>query len=456
MANHTIMPDKDWDKFIEWLMSLFVTSSDAATFGSANDKEDKSQQLLNLTEGLWNKNIRDPKAFDLILNSYANIDTGKMTVESFQEVVNSGYTPGLQQYAAQNGYSLPPSQTVALAKLGMLKDKNYSDIIVSNYSAVKKDFDVTQQRSMIINQNLAGKTGAEFGALFDGLKSRVGLGVKKNLKDLDGVVNSKLADIEDLMTKDPAEIRAAMVQAGMTVTEATNAAIANMIRVAEQLNSEDKDRLFGDMRLRDIPKFENITGALSLDDSEERFKNVSYDTITGLLGFTKEASGFQKAISGIKDRIFGQTKDFFTEMKEKMERTNAARTEFFGIDPEDKDLTLQSISDYAYRSTVAVYSTDTYIAEPTQEQIDEELRLVFAYLYPTQDSEALLNKYKSMLTRGELGVAELLTKEEFGREDVYVTEEGKPSEGYVRAIESKTYEQLMGVTKIGNSIRNGI
>ena len=239
------------------------------------------------------------------------------------------------------------------------------------------------------------------------------------------------SETERKLSEISAEVRAMMAQAGIAVTEVTDTAIANMIKIIGQLNPKQRDRLFADMKLRDILKFENITSLLSLDDSEDRLKNISYDTLIALLGLTKEAD------------------------EEKTERQqeimDSARAEIFGIDPEDKDLTLKSILDYAYRLAVAVNSTDTSVAEPTQEQLDEELKLIFAYLYPTQDSEVLLNKYKSMLTRGELGVAELLTKEEFGREDVYVTEDGKPSEGYIKVIKSKTYEQLMGVTKIGNS-----
>ena len=448
MLVKTLTGDDDWYKFFAWLFGVLGIDFDksADVYGKAD-----------AVDSIWNKGYTDMTKLERFKDRMAFVDKEThFSEEDFKQMYTFTYPAGLSSF----GLTIP-SDSIAFANrvAGTTSDNDYFKSIREQYADIEEEY-----------QKFVDSQGSNKLALNK---------IHKSVTALQNTVNPKIEDLtpiaqlpqlqeqltearyynqqvdvietENSLANIPAEIKAAMVQAGMAVTAATETAIANMLKVADQLSPEDRAKLFGEMKLGDIPKFVNITSALSLGDSEERFNNASYGTITGLLGFNKETGGIWKFISGIKDKIFGQTQDVLAAIKEQQARTQAARTEFFGIDPEDKGLTLSSIADYAYQSAVAVYSTDTYVAEPTQEQIDEELKLVFAYLYPTQDSEALLNKYKSMLTRGELGVAELLTKEEFGREDVYVTEDGKPSEGYVRAIEAKTYEQLMGVTKIGNS-----
>ncbi|MBR3628276.1 MAG: hypothetical protein IKN42_05460, partial [Elusimicrobia bacterium] len=481
LANRAVMPGKDWDKFIKWLFGVLGITEilgidvDGLSFSALSDRQQAEclkivvngitdEKGKKIIFGLWDRNIRNAKAFGLLLDSYPNIDYNKLTIANLQQITNASYDSGLQQYALQNGYNLPPAQTTELAKLGLLLDGNYSEKVFADYKAVKAKFDEVREQQMIVSQNLADKNKATRGLFFEGIKNKIGLGVNRNLKSLNNIINPELGA---LIGKTPEEIKAAMALAGIEITADTDRVIANMMEVLNQVSSEVKEKMYKDLTLRDIPNFENMRSALDLaeTDSADRFKNASYDTIKRMLKISDRRTGLSKLMDKArtmfnaqerqKEKLYSQMPGLRAQAQELEAETRAkeARAEFFDTDPytEGEKLTLKDIDRYAYRSAVAVNSTETQIAEPTTEQTDAELLLVFAHLYPTQDPRALLKKYKSMMTRGEMAIAELLTEEEFGREGVYVKEDGTPSEEYIKVIKAKTYGQLMGITKIGNS-----
>ena len=392
LANKIIMPDKDWDKFIQWLFGML---------GISLSGEVQPEQVLDLTTKLWNKNVKDPRTFTIMLDSYSNINYDNMTIEALQSFVNAGYDSGLQQYALQNGYGLPPVQTIELARLGLFLDNNYSNTILTNYNAVNAKFKDIQEQQMIINQNLSGKNKAKFDLLFDGLKNRVGLGVTKNLKTLNNIIDPKLEQISE---KGATGIKAAMAQAGIPITADTDTAIANMMALSEKLSPEVREQLFKEMRLSDISKFDNITSILSMPDMDRKLKETDYQTIADILGFEQKESGLAKVFNVAKgmfsmfDKKAQQKEQLYKryprlrqlEKEEELEtKTKAARTKLIGADPysqaEGTELTLEEVLAYAAASQ-----------ETTEKELEENLKASLAVIYPTKDATEMLNRLKGI------------------------------------------------------------
>jgi hypothetical protein len=212
-----------------------------------------------------------------------------------------------------------------------------------------------------------------------------------SIKDISDLMNPELTEFSD---NEPEEIKAKMAQAGMEITDETEAAIANMKEVWKQLPEQEREKVFKGLRLRDIPEFIEMKWILSLDDSEELLKGVDNKTMMDLLGITKPESKVTRVAKAVGEIAKGTVAKVFKQPQEQKDRQTVeerkaqARARLLGTDivfGTGKKVTkignVEEMLSYMMRKTARINTTSS-----EQEKLlrDAEERMM-ATIYPKAD-----------------------------------------------------------------------
>ena len=228
-----------------------------------------------------------------------------------------------------------------------------------------------------------------------------------HVSTLDKLIKPALSDV---VKQQPEEIKSAMAQIRIPITTDTDTVIANMTALGGKLSPEVRDQLFKEMSLSDISKFNNITSILSLDGIDEKLKEADYQTIADLLSLEQKGVGLSKifdAAKGMFDKKAQRKEQLYRKYpqlrekekeKEQDKAAKEARVKLVGVDPysqtEGDELTLEGILTYA-----------TALKGMSDKTLEERLKTVFAVIYPTKDTEEMLNRFTGIKDRAYIKYA---------------------------------------------------
>ena len=229
----------------------------------------------------------------------------------------------------------------------------------------------------------------------------------------DNNINLRLADVENIMTVDTTELKTRMAQMGMSITEKTDTAIANMqayLAYLEKSSPKESKAVRKELRLSDINRFADMpkmiydlaqAGLITLSDKERYVLN-------GLLGSNR--FGMVSTVNNGDVRI--------GNIRNLMEQTR-------GTEEKPIDLTLPS---------------------------DEEILEIAARMtYPTQEPKVFADRYNFVMSNVELDVIDAMSLSVIADGDNFVTGKDDKVVSTWKGFEEE-YERLLKATTIGEIV----
>lgn len=481
------MPSKEWIDFINSLLEVnkdkigYVNESIGKI--SKNIKEynsDEQKEILNkFVNVLWDNKIKDSKAVENLFNSYQMIDSKKyneFTIEKLQQIINIKYESGLDKYIKKisNKYSLPPEQTVWLAKSDFLSNKTLQKTIVVSYDEIKDTFDKQQKSGIIINQKLKG----EFGILVEKIKTGVPFvwykfvnwcplvnwwywGYIGELRRMGKKLNPELAYILDKeKTKNEEDfvndIKSKMTLAGIEINENTDMAIKNMKGIYSYLednvvkvrfkNMGTVSKIFSFVTLGLPFGIKALRAKSKLKEKFFRLNNIKIfadmpQLIKTLL--EKNRIKLQKKEKSILESLF-KTKEDIMKENIKLKGKNNWLDNFL---KEEK----------TEANTIGRMKK---VVEENKGKDDAEniLKIAFKTLYPAKDTQVLIERYKYIIENFQFAtdVLDDMSISEIADDNNFVDIENKKSEENLTKEIKAADKKIATTEKFNNKYKEAI
>ena len=406
MLIKTLTGDDDWYKFFAWLFGILGINFDksADVFGKAD-----------AVDSIWNKGYTDMTKLERFKERMSLIDKEThFNEEDFKQMYTFTYPAGLSSF----GLTIP-SDSIAFANRveGTTSDNDYFRSIREQYADIEEEYQkfVDSQGS---NKLALGKIQKLVTALQNTVNSTIeSLTPIAQMPQLQEQLTearyyNQQADVietENSLANISAEIKAAMAQAGIPITEKTDTAIANMQAYLGKLSPEEAKAVRKELRLSDINRFADMPtliydlaqkGTITLSDKE------TY-VLKGLIGKDSRTGRVSTVNNG--DVRIGNIRNL-------MEQTR-------GTEERPIDLTL-----------------------PTDEEI---LEIAARMTYPTQDPKVFADRYNFVINNVEFDVIDRMSLSVIANGDNFVTNGDDKVVSTWKGFEEE-YERLLKATTIGD------